>query len=147
MDKINEAYVKEAETWIGTKWRHGQVLKGDSTDCIQWLIYLGREFGWVPKDFIVPKYSRDWALHNKESALKKGISQFCNEVKEMQIGDILLFKFGKTDSHAGVYCGDNEMIHAHIKNGVERVKLTQHCSKSERYIDVLEGIWRPKTYV
>ncbi len=145
MDK-NEAYVAEARTWIGTKWRHGQVLKGDSTDCIQWIILLGKQFGWVPNDFVPPKYSRDWALHNSHSTLKSEIAKFCYETKTMMLGDILLFRFGKTASHAGVYCGNGEMLHSHIRNGVELIKLTQYCAKTQRYMDVLESIWRPKIY-
>lgn len=141
---VNEDFVREAETWLGTKWRHGQALKGDSTDCVQWIGLLGKKFNWIPENYRFPKYSKDWALHNSKSVLRETIVLFCDEVKEMKIGDILLFKFGKTGSHAGIFCGGEMMIHSHIRNGVEKIKLTQYCNKTERYVDVLESIWRPK---
>jgi len=141
MNKLE--FIEEAKTWKGTKWRHGQALKGDSTDCIQWIGYLGKQFGFIPKEYKFPRYSRDWALHNNFSILKQEISKFCYKKDIMEKGDILLFIFGKTSSHAGIYLGNNEMIHSHIKNGVEIINLNQHINKTEKYIDILDSIWCP----
>jgi cell wall-associated NlpC family hydrolase len=139
----NIEFIEEAKTWVGTKWRHGQALKGDSTDCIQWIGYLGKQFNWIPKDYKFPRYPRDWALHNSFSILEQEVSKFCHKKEIMEIGDILLFKFGKTSSHAGIYLGNNEIIHSSIKNGVEIISLNKQVNKTEKYIDILYSIWSP----
>jgi len=117
MDNI---IVQEAELWIGAKWRHGQALRGDSTDCIQWVVLLGKKINKIPQSYRPPRYTRDWALHNDASILEQEIKKFCFrvDVMQMQSGDILLFHYGKTSSHAGIYVGNrtNRFIQ-HIKNG------------------------------
>ncbi len=145
MDNI-ELFIEEALSWKGTKWRHGQALKGNSTDCIQWLLTLGKKFDWIPLLYQAPKYHRDWALHNNTSILKQEVQKFFYEVDSgnKMRGDILLFVFGKTSSHAGIYLGNNKMIHAHIKNGVEEVNLSQIVNDDKQtYEDILDSVWRP----
>jgi len=147
MTLAEEHLVNELTGWLGARWMHGQAVKGYATDCVQFLIKVGKEMDWVPKEYDPPKYNRDWALHNSESALEKEIEKFCNRLQltehEMrslegvQIGDVLLFKEGKCASHAGIFVGDNEIIHAHIRKGVVKEEVTPY------YKQRLRSVWRP----
>jgi cell wall-associated NlpC family hydrolase len=114
----NQEIITEARLWKGTRWMHGQALRGVGTDCIQFLISIAKKFMLVPQDYKPPAYTRDYALHNDVSLMKQEISKFCFEVKDMQSGDIILYKVGKCASHAGIYVGGNKVIHSHIKQGV-----------------------------
>lgn len=116
----NEEIINIIRSWKGTKWIHGQSLKGVGTDCIQFIISVGKELNWLDSNYKSIKYSRDWALHNDRSILLEEIKKLCNEVPlgEIQIGDILIFTFGKCAGHSGFYIGDNKIIHSKIKAGV-----------------------------
>ena len=129
--------ITEIRSWRGNRWRHGQALKGHGTDCIQWLVTIGRQAGWIPEAYKPPRYNRDWALHNNESVLLQEIQRFCNPISHAtQPGDILIFKYGLTESHAGIYIGNNRMVHAHIRHGVIEEDIN-------RYADKLQSVWRP----
>jgi NlpC/P60 family putative phage cell wall peptidase len=134
---MDNLIIAEVRSWIGNRWRHGQAFKGQGTDCVQWLLVLGKQFGWVPQSYKPPRYNRDWALHNNESILLQEIQKFCSPVNypDIKVGDVLIFKYSMAESHAGIYIGEGRMVHAHIRQGVieEDVK---------RYDDKLSSCWR-----
>jgi cell wall-associated NlpC family hydrolase len=75
------------------------------------------------KRWKMPHYPKDWHLHNVESILLREIkSQMAHEMvpitEPRRDGDIVLFHFGKTVSHAGIVMGDN-LYHSVIGTGVE----------------------------
>jgi len=120
MDKTDQQIIDVLNSWKGTKWIHGQSLKGVGTDCIQFVISAAKELEWLPSDYQSIKYNRDWALHNERSILLEEINKVCDEISlnEIQIGDLLIFKFGKCAGHSGFYIGNNKIIHSKIKAGV-----------------------------
>jgi NlpC/P60 family putative phage cell wall peptidase len=130
--------IAEARSWIGTRWMHGTALKGVATDCIGFIASLAITFGWIPQNYKMPKYKQDWALHNSESIMMAEIAKFGREIplgSPLEIGDVLLFKYGRCASHAGIYIGDNRMVHAHIRNQVEEAILSMYKFK-------LTSVWR-----
>jgi cell wall-associated NlpC family hydrolase len=73
--------------------------------------------------------------------LLEEVSKFGYEVKApFQIGDILLFVYGKCVSHAGIYIGDDKMIHAYRRNGVVESSIKYYETK-------FHSAWRVKTDV
>ncbi|MHC4276954.1 MAG: NlpC/P60 family protein [Planctomycetota bacterium] len=123
---INEEIIAEARSWIGTRWMHGQCVKGYRTDCIRFIVEVGKKFGWVPEDYKPPVYRRDWALHNNESIMIKELSKFCEKVDNLrlvEIGDILVFKTGACAAHAGIYIGEDRMVEANIRSGVQEASI------------------------
>jgi len=110
--------ISNAREWVGTKWMHGACIKGYRVDCIQFIVAIAKQNGWLPLDYKTKPYNQDYALHNSASLIKKEIGEYCYKVDTPQIGDVLLFTFGKCASHAGVYVGRDKIIHAHIKYGV-----------------------------
>lgn len=118
----------EVESWIGTPWIHGQCLKGVGVDCVRFVSAIGRASGWVPADYHVPVYNQDWALHNTYSMLEAEIQKFLIRTtsNDFRVGDILLFVYGKCASHAGIYIGDDMMVHSYIRKGVIKSSLKHY---------------------
>lgn len=93
--------------WEGTPYRHWAGVKQGGCDCIHFVARVLEEFGFGP--FQIPKYPKDWHCHNYEELLLNGIRiQLENEIELVNInnpmnGDILLYRFKKVISHAGIY--------------------------------------------
>lgn len=136
--ELEKKIISEARSWINppTKWMHGVALKGYRTDCVQFIISLAKEFGWIPQDYKTFPYNQDYALHNDTSLIKQEIMKFCDEVTDgMKVGDIVLFKFGKCASHAGIYIGNNRVVHAHVRQGVIEDDI-------KNIVKPIDSIWR-----
>ncbi len=85
----------------------------------------------------MPDYPKDWHLHNVESLLLNEVSaQMTHEkvsIDDTQDGDILLYHFGRTTSHAGIVL-DGFIYHSVIGIGVERFGLDDKTwTKRKRY--------------
>lgn len=118
--ELADKIVKEAKEWLGTAWMHSVSIKGYRTDCVQFLISLFKNIGVLPSDYAVPTYRQDWALHNNHSMLIDELEKFCIllDTTDYEVGDILIFNYGRCASHAGVYIGNGKMIHSQIRDGV-----------------------------
>lgn len=92
------AVVAEALTWIGTPFQHATRHKGVGVDCAQLLVAAFGELAEVD----VPAYPPQWFLHENAERLTTAVSAFCTEVETPDLGDIILFTFGRTASHAGI---------------------------------------------
>ena len=133
----SQELLAEIQSWKGTRWIHGQCLKGVGTDCVRFVCAIGKFAGWVEPDYKVPVYDIDWALHNKVSMLENEIQKFAVQVQQpYQIGDIFLFVYGQCTSHAGIYIGNNEMVHSYRGQGVIQSEL-RHYQKH------FHSAWRP----
>lgn len=133
----DQALKAEILSWQGTRWIHGQCLKGVGTDCVRFICAIGKFAGWIPEGYKVPVYHQDWALHNKVSMLETEIQKFAIKVQPpYQIGDIFLFVYGMCASHAGLHIGENEMVHSYRGKGVVRSPLTHYWRN-------FHSAWRP----
>ena len=121
----DQEIIDEVNSWIGTKWMHGVALKGYRTDCVQFIVSIAKKFNWIPVKYETPKYSKDYALHNDNDILLKEIAKFGTKIegKDFQVGDVLIFKYGRVPHHAGIYIGDNQIVHANNTEGVRKVDL------------------------
>jgi cell wall-associated NlpC family hydrolase len=129
--------IEEACSWVGTPWIHNQALKGVGTDCIQFIVVLGKMVGSVPESYNSPKYNRDWALHNGRSILLEEMKKFCDKISidKMLPGDIIITNQGLCASHAAFYIGDDLVIEARIRGGVVRSSLNKISGS-------INSIWR-----
>ncbi len=119
----DEQIIKETLSWKGTKWMHGQCVKGYRTDCIQFIIHIGQKFGWVPEEYKPPSYRIDDA-----SMLLREIAKFCDRVDNLrlaEVGDILVFKTTACASHAAIYIGPDRMVEAKVRGGVQEANIKQ----------------------
>ena len=124
-------FIEECRSWKGTKWMHGVAVKGYKVDCIHFLVEIAKAIGWLDKKYEIKPYPRDWALHCAESKLTTEMSKFCEpiDLKDIMVGDILLYRFSKCNSHAAFYLGDNTAIHSHIQYGVVEFNIDEQKMK------------------
>jgi NlpC/P60 family putative phage cell wall peptidase len=97
--------VAEAQSWIGTPYRHQASRKGAGTDCLGlvrgvWRGVIGRE----PE--IVPPYTADWDEAAGTDALYLAATRWlvARPIGDAAIGDVLLFRMadGAVAKHLGI---------------------------------------------
>lgn len=133
--------IAEVRSWIGTRWVHGQAVKGHGTDCVGFIIQLGKTFEWIPMDYAPPVYSCQHALHRETSLLLEELAKFATPLdtkkEEIAPGDILAFRYERTAGHAGIYIGEGQFVHAYMpRRKVEEAGL-------KYFSEYLESVWRP----
>lgn len=132
----------EIISWKGTRWRHMQSVKGEGVDCVHFPLAVAKNLGWVKQDYIPIKYARDWATHNDFSMLTRELEILTDKVplsgNDLRVGDILAMQMEKCVGHLGMYIGNEEIIHCHIRRGViiEPISL---------YAKQLHSVWRFKS--
>jgi NlpC/P60 family putative phage cell wall peptidase len=106
------AIVAEAETWLGTPFRHAAALKGIGVDCIHLVHAVYRAVGLT--DVALPSYPPDWHLHQGGgNRLMEGLVPHCVPASEpFELGDILVYNYGRAPSHCAIYVGEGRVIHA-----------------------------------
>lgn len=140
IDPIREAIVREALSWVGTRFHHGARLKGVGVDCAQLLIAVYSALALVPP--IEPGfYSPDWFLHSDApSPLTAWIEKFCAPLKCPDVGDVVAFRYGRVTSHAAIVLewGDaGRVVHAFRGAGVRVEECAPHTALMARYV----GAW------
>jgi cell wall-associated NlpC family hydrolase len=144
----NAMILEEMRSWVGTPWKHGVALKGWGADCAQWIATFGKWLGTIPADHALPKYHRDYALHNGRSILLEQTALFCNPLGARDTlipGDVLIFTFGLTQSHAGLYTENARCVHAHIRQGIREVDIKSIHRKDPTLgisIPAFDSAWR-----
>jgi len=118
---FREMIVVKAREWadLRVKYQHRGVTRG-GCDCSGLPVGILKELGFL-QDFVMPCYPPDWNLHNaKFNYLLDYVNKLADEIpiNERQPGDLLLFRFGKQISHAGIYIGDDTFVHCYATNGV-----------------------------
>lgn len=111
------AVVAEAETWLGTPWRHAARLKGVGVDCANLVIGVYAGAGLIAP-FDPPPYPRDWHVHKTEEwflRLMPGFPAVAIEAAAAWPGDLVLFKIGRVFSHAAIVLEPGRVgIHAAV---------------------------------
>lgn len=111
--------VSEARSWLGTPWHHmgdehAVAIKGVCVDCAMLLVEVFKAAGLVPLGFDPRPYSMQWHLHRDEEAFLGWLKDLADEVDAPEIGDVVVWKFGRAYSHGGIVVGANgEIIHAY----------------------------------
>jgi len=106
----------ELESWRGTPFRHKCGVKGLGADCIHMVCHALINVGAVPAGIMrrVPDYPRDWHLHTRNTLLQDMIEKHLpvdrvpvarEDISALRDGDIVLYKFGRSNSHAAIICG------------------------------------------
>lgn len=118
--------VEQARSLLGVKWRHQGRSKISGLDCAGLIMYVGKEIGAVPIEYIYEDYGRmpDGVVFHKHFDTHLEIVN--NRLKK-QSGDVIVFKQDNYPCHCGIYVkekGKETMIHA---NGHPRVnKVVEH---------------------
>lgn len=122
------AIVSEALSWHKTPYHHHARIKGEGVDCLMHLAEVFEACGEVQR--VEPGfYARDWHLHQAEELYEQGLSTYARRLPEGQVpglGDIGLFKFGRTFSHGGIVVDEGPvLIHSYIKLGVIMTRIDE----------------------
>jgi len=121
MSDLQTRFAEEAVRWADKKVpfvHQGETETG--CDCTGLIIGILTKFGKL-RNYKRIKYKYDWNLHAgacdiiTEELLK--IGEFTKEEKIS--GDILVFKFGKCNSHAGIFIKGNQFVHS-VGSGITR---------------------------
>ncbi|KPJ63686.1 hypothetical protein AMK68_03315 [candidate division KD3-62 bacterium DG_56] len=135
--------IAEASSWLGTPFHHRARVKGPrgGVDCAQFAIAVYSDAGII-EPFDPEWYPPDWHLHQGLERYLSHVRAYADSLKQdetWEVGDLLTFRFGPAQpvSHAGIYVGENMMIHALYKVGVVKQDLD-----SRAFGRWFSGAWR-----
>lgn len=111
-DKAQQV-VAEAQSWVGTPYHPHAQVKGVGVDCAQLLIGVYTATGLIPL-VEVGEYSTQWHLHRAEELFLGWVERYADQVPEadVQPGDVVLYRFGRTYSHGAVVVQWPMIVHA-----------------------------------
>lgn len=96
-DKLDGNEIKDlALKYVGTKYKWGCETPEEGFDCSGFTLYVFGQFG-----IQLNRIASEQALNGIEVSLD-----------DIQVGDLVLFKYYGTINHAGIYIGDSQVVHA-----------------------------------
>ena len=113
---VIERVLAEAESWIGTPYRHGASMRGVSCDCLGLVRGIWRTlYGKEPEQ--PGAYAADWAESASGDPLMEAAQRHMKPriSGDPQPGDLLAFRW-RADvaaKHLGIMVRDNRFIHAY----------------------------------
>jgi len=121
MSSVRDEIVREAMSWVGTRYHHLGDIKGVGVDCAMLLVRVFVDLGLVlPLD---PRpYSPQWHLNRSEEVFLGWLdSVHAKPVAQPQVGDVAVFRFGRAYSHGAILVRgdhmDGDVVHAARKEG------------------------------
>ena len=136
---INDEIVMEAKTWLRTPWHHKARVKGCGVDCAQFLIAVYSAVDLI-EPFETGEYPADWHLHQDETVFLNHLLQYSVQVGEPEVGDVVMFQYGRHPAHGSIYIGDGQIIHAWRDEGFVTITDLTRNPISER----IAGYYRLK---
>ncbi|VAV99771.1 Gene Transfer Agent NlpC/P60 family peptidase [hydrothermal vent metagenome] len=108
------AVIEEANSWIGTPYRHQASVKQVGCDCLGLIRGVWRALhGFEPAK--VPIYSPDWAERGAVDLLSDAANRFLLPASKAEAGAVLLFRMDTSSpaKHCGILINQNEFVHAY----------------------------------
>jgi len=154
-DEMRAKVVQEALSWKDTPYIPRGMVKGPNggCDCLTFLAQVYERAGIIDA-LPIPHYARDFFLHDDFEfyLLGKGdtpgVLHFCEEIFETpKPADVVLWKFGKSFSHAAIVIEWPVIIHAFAMRPVSPDNA-EVKSVLKRYVEVkaLRGQIRPRRF-
>ena len=106
--------VAAARAWLGTPYHVCADIRGAGVDCGMLLVRVFVDLGLTPP-FDPRPYAPDWHMHRDEERYLGFVFDRCRAVDVAAPGDILLFRYGRCYSHAGIVtrAAPLTMVHAY----------------------------------
>jgi cell wall-associated NlpC family hydrolase len=119
--------VAEAHRWVNTPYHNCADVLGAGVDCGMLIVRVFVDTGMVPP-FDPRPYSPDWMLHRDEEKYLSFFTDRCRPVDVPDLGDIVLFRYGRSYSHGGiVVCSDPvTIVHASCDAGQVVEEILHH---------------------
>jgi len=141
--QIRAALQREGLRWLRTPYHHGANVHGAGVDCLMLLVEVFKACGCIPLDFDPRPYSHQWHLHRSEEVYLQGMERFGRLLPEgaaADVGDIAIWRFGRTFSHAGLLVrpqdgGELEVLHARMSAGevtLDRLDASELAARESR---------------
>lgn len=120
------AVCRYALTWDGTPFKDCSDVRGKNggVDCamslVRWFVDTGRLPPFDPRP-----YPPQWLLHKDEERFLDWVVGKLGgvETEHPSIGDVSVFRFGRTFSHGALDIGNGEIMHAYTKSHICEVGL------------------------
>lgn len=104
--------VKEAESWVNTRYVSNADVKGAGIDCGMLLVRVFVDLKLI-EPFDPRPYPAQWALHQRAERYLASIQNFADEIEGPPLpGDVVLFQFGHCWSHGAIVVDWPRIIHA-----------------------------------
>lgn len=116
----------EAASWIGTPFLAHGTIKGAGVDCVHLAAGIYQATG-ILKDFRPPAYDVAEGIHIENSKVLdyiRGRGWPEVAVQDIQPGDLLTFRMGRSVHHVGVVINSRQFIHARPDRGVRYGSIT-----------------------
>ena len=103
----------EARKWIGTPYHNCADVLGAGVDCGMLIVRVFVDTGLVAP-FDPRPYAPDWMLHRDEEKYLSFFTARAHPVEKPGVGDIALFRYGRSYSHGGVVVSTHpvNIVHA-----------------------------------
>ena len=88
--------------WQGTKYRLGGTSK-DGIDC---------------SGFVQLTYRKLFQIHTPRTTLKLSATGLLVDKTQLEVGDLVFFKYSRSFRHVGIYLGNQQFLHASTSKGV-----------------------------
>lgn len=93
---------------------------------------------------VIPEhYPHDWHLHRDAERYLDWIQKYAAETNDPRMGDVVIFKIGRTYSHAGIVATWPYVIHAWFESCVEKadVSINPQLSRAPNKFFTLK-VWK-----
>lgn len=127
------AIVAEALSWESTPYHPHARIKGVGCDCAQLPAAVYEAVGLIEP--VNPTYTSDWMLHRDEEKFLGFVLPQARQIKLADVlpGDLILWRYGRTFSHAAIVIDMPEVLHAALKGGaVIRADVTRESDLKDR---------------
>ena len=128
--------------WLGTPHINMGKVKGKGVDCALLCLAAVEDAGLFRDHIEIAPYGNEWHLHQKEEKMLSYFEQFCTKVENLQIGDFLVYQYGRCVSHAGVYIGNDTVCHSLVGQGVVLSNINDVMFFDAKGRSRLRGIYR-----
>lgn len=111
-----EAVVAEVQTWLRTPYHHLARVKRAGVDCAQILIAVYGSCGLLTPAAVHEleqlHYSPQWSVHRSEELYLRWLDRYAVQTPAPAAGDVAIWRFGRTFSHAGILIDPTQVVHA-----------------------------------
>ena len=120
------AVVAEAATWAETPFHHQGRVKGAGVDCAQLVLAVFCDALRLVPPIEPGYYAPDWFLHQDRERILEWVERYWTRVEAPALGDLALFRYGRTLSHSGIVTSTAplRLLHSFSRRGVREEDLT-----------------------
>lgn len=118
MSILGDKIASAALEYLGTPHKNQAKVKGKGVDCGMLLIASLEDAGAVDKNSIkITPYSNEWHLHHSQEWFLNYVTTYCDKVEDLQVGDFIMYQYGRCASHGAVYIGNGVVCHSLVDKG------------------------------